>query len=337
MTVPALSRVRSPQKPAPATPVHPALDPNLAALRERFARHKAAALAGRRPAPTAQQATAGVWKTAAAKVARAPECSATPGRFELPDGTEYAAPAGPGGIPPTPFAALDSERAIVRKRVHIARRALVACTNCPLLAQCRRDVLDDISAGAPPTNSVVGGVAWTADGVPDVHVHEPVDPQARYTHTLDALSGVRLDPVRPATDWLPDDLRPLPRYDEVTVREAMSQRRIDRNLEDLQDDPSADVRRREQDRFITESWLDLHPAYRVHAQTVITYLDEMEIVRRAVGRGLSPNTLAAILLCGWEKAAGMLLAAGSDVVSETAETTNTSLLLREVRTQRASH
>lgn len=337
MTAPTRSRVRSPQKAAPATPVHPALDPNLAALRERFARHKAAVLAGRRPAPSPRRATAGVWKSAAAKVARTPVCSTSPGLFELPDGTEYAAPADPGGIPATPFSALDSEQAIVRKRVHVARRALATCANCPLLTQCRTDVLDAIAAGAPPTNSVVAGVAWTADGVPDVHVHEPVDPRSRTAHTLDALGGMRLDRMCPDTDWLPDDLQPIPRYDEVTVREAMSQGRIDRNLEDLQHDPDGDMRRRRQDRFITEAWLDLHPDHETREQTVITYLDEMEIVRRAVDRRMAPNMLSAILLCGWEKAAGMLLAAGADNVTDNAETTRTALLLRDLREQRAAY
>lgn len=303
MTIdPSLRRAPVPAVPTSPLPNAPRnVNRELERLRARSALQAAhLRRTGRPPAsPATSRATSNAWRQAATRVAKAPICKDNPEAFALPDQPELSVTKS-GALPAATFAELAAERRYVQARVRVAKVAINMCERCPILAQCRSNVLADIDAGSRPIDTVVAGVAWTSKGLPDPHVHDRVTATEQDQYTLDLMTDGPSTRTDPATSWIPAGLEPLPAIDEILIEEVLS----DRNIFDATNGHQ---------KWIAQSQLDQPGGRESEGREVIPYAEEAEIARRAVARDMAPNHLAAVLGCGWERAADLMYGFGAEL------------------------
>lgn len=284
----------------------PSSQRNVASELERLRARHALQVAHRRrtgrpiASPATNRATQDAWRQAATRVSKMRLCQDDPDSFMLPDPPSLAAST-EERVPAATFAELAAERRFVKARIRVAKSAIAACHECPLLQQCRREVLEEVKLGRQPTNTVVAATAWNSRGLPDMHIHDPGSNAELEHHTLDVLAGTKLYRNIPDISWIPADLDPVPTIDEHLVSDVLHRYKSEAALKEL---PK---------RFVTQSLLDRKPKVSADGRAVITYGEEREIVRRAVKQQMVPNTLATILGCGWDRAADLLCAYGGEV------------------------
>ncbi|WP_420879071.1 hypothetical protein [Rhodococcus sp. (in: high G+C Gram-positive bacteria)] len=299
---PMRGRVQSPAQQTTITTNARDITRELERLRTRSALHAAhLRRTGRPPAsPATNRATLDAWRQASNRVSKTAVCKDNQDAFVLPDQPDTV-PTDSAILPAATFADLNAEKRYVNARVRAARAAISLCEQCPILAKCRADVLTDIAAGTQPTDVVVAAVAWTAQGLPDPHVHDRVTSVERDQHSLDALAGTVVYRDDPATNWIPADLEPVSTIDTMLVEAVLS----DRNL--------LTIASGKKSRWVAQSSLDNNSSIADEDREVIPHAEEQEIIRRAVARGMAPNTLAAILGCRWDRAADLLHSFGADI------------------------
>jgi hypothetical protein len=276
--------------------------------------------------PLTRQVTSTAWARATVQASRQRECQRRPELFALSD-TDIDLVDGittPADLPPIPagrrpsvvnlwpatFDDLDAERRAVAARVRQVKPAVNACKGCAFLRQCQDETLDDIACGRRPENVVVAGVAWTADGVPDPHVHEHFSRREASQLTLDDIADFTVYRDNPEVSWLPADLEPIPALDEMTIAAVLDRTNIDASREKTWES-----------KFVSQHYLDCNPGTTAEMKTIISRAEEWEIVRRACESGLTTYNIATVLSTSWARAADMSYVLGFDIPAHKPSTT----------------
>ncbi|WP_347956208.1 hypothetical protein [Gordonia aichiensis] len=215
------------------------------------------------------------------------ECERTPALFDLPEPAPVEADANPLVGTDDGYITLDAvadEASATARFARAAKRAVGACERCPFLQQCQRETTEQLFAGQRPQTEVRGAVAFDAEGLPADAVHHIPRRRDLDQFTLDVeleLTGVRHDP---RTDWVPADLEPVGAHDPYAVRIALDERRTD--------------------TVVTQSYLDAKPTASADGRIVLSYTDEIALLRTGLTDGLvTKNRLKQVLDTKWEKVA----------------------------------
>ncbi|KJR10486.1 hypothetical protein [Gordonia sihwensis] len=215
------------------------------------------------------------------------ECDRRPELFDLPEPARVEAAANPLAGTDDGFITLDAvteESAATARFARAAKKAVGACERCPFLQQCQRETTEQLFAGQRPQTEVRGAVAFDAEGLPAKAVHNSPRRRDLDQLTLDVeldLTGVRHDP---RTDWVPAELEPVGTHDPYAIRIALDEQRTD--------------------TVVTQSYLDAKPAAKADGRIVLSYTDEIALLRAGLTDGLvTKNRLKQVLDTKWEKVA----------------------------------
>lgn len=215
------------------------------------------------------------------------ECDRHPELFDLPEPAAINVATNPLAGIDDGFITLESvadEATASARYARAAKRAVAACERCPFLRQCQQETTEQLFSDQRPQAEVRGAVAFDAEGTPAAAVHHAPRVRDIEQLTLDSelgLSGVRHDP---RTDWVPANLKPISTHDAYAITIALDERRAD--------------------TVVTQSFLDAKPSASADGRIVLSYTDEIVLLRTGLTDGaVTKNRLKQVLDCKWEKVA----------------------------------
>ncbi|MFC0313588.1 hypothetical protein ACFQNE_03010 [Gordonia phosphorivorans] len=223
--------------------------------------------------------------TAPARPVLVRECDRDPGLFDLPDAAEIESHANPlaGSMPMATLESVAEENAVTTKFARRAKAAVAACGRCPFLQTCQREATERILSGQRPQSEVRAAVAFDSEGLPAPAVHDRPARQDIEQLTLDMELGLSGDVADEDIDWLPAGLEPIATYDALAVDMALDEVRVNAT--------------------ITQTHLDRKPDTDTSGRVVLSYSDELEVLRRGLATGQATNRLAQIIGVKWQRVA----------------------------------